>query len=123
MASQRQGGASIFFVLVLLIALGLVGTVGLRLVPVYMESYKVKSALESLREETTLAHAPTMMIRTQIMRRLDINDVKSVKAKDIAVQDTPSGRIVTIKYEARIPLFANLDAVAKFHEQIEVASH
>jgi len=112
-----------FFVLVLLIALGLVVTVGLRLFPVYMENYKVKTALESLHEDTSLAHAPTMMVRKRIMRRLDINDVKSVKAKDIAVQDTPSGRIVTIKYEARVPVISNLDAVAKFSAQTEVASH
>lgn len=123
MASQKQGGASIFFVLVFLIALGLIATVGLRLFPVYMENYKVKTALESLHEDTSLVHAPSMMIRKRIMRRLDINDVKRVEAKDIAVKDTPSGRIVTIKYEARVPVFLNLDAVAKFSAQTEVASH
>ena len=119
MAKQQQGITFIGVVFVLV----LFGTLLLllfRLAPIYIESFSVSSSMDSLSEDVALEPLNRDQIRTILQRRFNINDVSHVKPEDVHIRETGGGLLITVDYEARVPLIGNLDAVASFHKQVEV---
>ena len=59
-----------------------------------------------------------------IERRWDVNDVTSVKGKDIQVARKQGGKMeVSVSYQARAPLFSNLSIIADFSKSFEVGGN
>ncbi len=92
-----------------------------KVVPLYLEAYKVRSVLRSLAEDPGLARAPVREVREKLLRRLDINDVEHVGPEAVQVERHRGVTRVSVAWEARVPLFANLDLVARFpHNEVEL---
>lgn len=105
-----------------LIVLGLVAFFALlvlRLTPVYLEHYKVTSALQSLHEEPFITRKTNPEIMTLLMRRLDIDDVDRVKRDNIKIENQRGKLTIRVIYEVRIPMVANIDAVVSFDDSEE----
>ncbi|WP_297529483.1 DUF4845 domain-containing protein [Thiohalobacter sp.] len=106
-----------------LVVLGLIAFFAilvLRLVPNYLEYFKVESTLESLKNEPGITQKSPGEIRTLISRRFDINDVEHVKAKEVKITRDRGRTIVSVKYEVRVPVLGNVDAVTKFDKSVEI---
>jgi len=119
MRKQQQGMTFIGW----LIVLGLIAFFAilvLRLVPNYLEYFKVESTLESLENEPGITEKSPAEIRTLISRRFDVNDVEHVTAKDVKVTRDSGRTIISIKYEVRVPIMGNVDAVTKFDKSVEI---
>lgn len=118
---NRQKGMTFFGIALLLVIIGFMATVCIKLTPVYLESFKVKSALESLSEE---AGVNTMMksdIKVLIKKRFGIDDVKNVAAKDVKIERIKGILVISVSYEVRTPIIGNLDVVASFNDiKVEV---
>ena len=104
-----------------LIILGLIGfftLLTLKMVPAYMEYYKVVSSLESLEEESGLQ--TPMDIRRLLNRRFNISYVDTIDEHDVKI--TASGPVykVTAQYESREHLFGNVYVVMEFYKQVKV---
>jgi hypothetical protein len=106
--------------LIVLFLIGFFVLVVLRLAPPFMEYYKVVTALSSLENEPGLASKSRPDIRKLLQRRLDVNDVKIVKAKDVKFESGSQGLMATYKYEQRVPFIANIDLVVKFDKSVPV---
>ncbi len=107
-----------------LIVLGLIGfftVLALRMVPSYLESFTVYAALESLQEESGMANNTPQDIRSMMSRRFDINDVKSITAKDVDIENLGAAYLVSVDYEVRMPVFGNVDVVMSFAKEVELA--
>lgn len=107
-----------------LIVLGLIGffvLLALRMIPSYLEFFTVTSALESLQNEPGMADKTPQDIRTMLSKRFDINDVKSITAKDVAVQNQGGSFLVGVDYEVRMPVLGNVDVVMTFAKEVEVS--
>jgi hypothetical protein len=91
---------------------------GAKLTPIYLENYSVKSSLKSLATEETRIGG-TREIRDQLMRRLQVNNVRSVKAEHITVRIEGKRRIVTVDYEVRTRFYGNLWLLSSFNEIVE----
>jgi len=100
----------------MLIVIAFFAIVLIKVLPLYMEHFKVKSSLDSLAQDAKDSQAALspMEIERNLLKRLSINDVQHVTKKDIQV--TREGRkiVVVVDYEARVTLFDNLDLVARF---------
>lgn len=119
MRKQQQGMTFIGW----LIVLGLIAFFAilvLRLVPNYLEYFKVESTLESLENEPGITEKSPAEIRSLISRRFDVNDVEHVTAKDVKVTRDSGRTIISIKYEVRVPIMGNVDAVTKFDKSVEI---
>ncbi len=90
--------------------------IAMRLVPLYMESYYVGSILSNLSSEARFSASDRRSVRETFARRLSINDVDSVDESDLEFTDVPGGTQISVEYETRSPLIANLDVVARFHK-------
>ena len=104
-----------------LIILGLIGfftLLTLKMVPAYMEYYKVVSSLESLEEESGL-HTPAD-IRRLLNRRFNISYVETINERDVKITSAGPVYKVTAKYESREHLFGNVYVVMEFYKQVKV---
>ena len=113
----RQRGLTLIGWLLTLAAIGLVAVMGLRLVPVYLDAYKVATILEQLESESRTSSMDRREVRETVRRRLDIDDVTRVSASELQFKEIPGGMQVLLEYEARVHLIGNLDAVARFREE------
>jgi len=92
----------------------------LRLVPVYLEHFKVVEILDGLATE---GRDPTnlLTVKQLLERRLEINDIDRIKKENITITRRDGISHVEIKYEARVPILSNVDAVVSFHDVRDVA--
>lgn len=118
MTRHRQGGMTFIGYLLLFGLLGLVVMVGLRLLPAYLEYFKVSSAVESVASEST-AETTNADIRRAIAARFQVDGVRTIGSRDIAMSRAGGVLTLTAAYEYRTPVFGNVDAVVKFEKIVE----
>lgn len=111
-----QRGMTYLGMLILMIVIAFFAIIVIKVMPLYLESFKVESSLQSLAQDASvdLAMAPPSEIRKLLMRRLSVNDVTHVTKDDIKVSKQGTKITVDVSYEARVGLFFNLDLVARF---------
>lgn len=117
---NKQSGMTYMGVLLLLIVFAFFAVVLVRIVPLYLENFKVQSVLKALHEDQETAKLPAAEIEERLLTRLDINDVEHVGKDHIKISRDKGKLVVTVNYEARVPLFVNLDLVAKFNDDMEL---
>lgn len=121
---KGQDGMTILGMLMLAAVVGFVGLIVMKLVPLYMESFKIDQALDSMSQDSGLLTATKQEIRKKFIRRMDIEDVDRFTERNIrnymTIESTGSSVSVAIKYEGRAGLFGNLTLVADFDKRIRV---
>lgn len=114
---SRQGGLGVVGWLVAFVVIATVLTVGLRLVPVYLESFQVSSALSKLQDDARFSGSSRRELREALFRQFSIDDVDSVTREGVTFNEVPGGLQVVIEYERRVDMIGNLDAVASFRKE------
>ncbi len=117
---QKQKGITMVSMAIIAAVFAFFVLLGIRLVPVYVESLKVGSSLESLGEGKTDKFDEQALTET-LMRRLKINDVSSVTPADISMQRVGGQVRVDVRYEARVHILGNVDAIARFEKSKAVS--
>ena len=114
--TNGQRGMTYLGMLILMIVIAFCAIVVIKVMPVYLEHFKVESSLKSLAQDSKgdMAQLPPAEIRKLLMRRLEVNDVSHVKKEDITISREGKKTMVDVSYEARVTLFFNLDLVARF---------
>jgi hypothetical protein len=118
MTRHRQHGMTFIGYLLLFGLLGMVVMVGLRLLPAYMEYFKVSSTLESVAEESNV-ETTTAQLRQAIAARFQVNGVNTINSRDIAIARSSGVLTLTAAYEYRTPMMGNVDAVVVFEKVVE----
>ncbi len=111
---QSSGGA--LFTIVMMLFLGI--TV-MKLWGAYYGDYSVGKVVESLGADRSLASKSPKEINEMLMRRLEINSV-AIDPKDVKITTDGRGTHLAINYERRVPLFGNLDGVARFSHSVTI---
>jgi len=92
---------------------------GMKIVPMYIEFYSVKSALKGIASSSDQATASKDQIRVFFDRRLNMSYAEYVRAQKnvLKFERNSDGRLMVVDYERRESLFLNLDIVGKFHAE------
>ncbi|MCW9025586.1 MAG: DUF4845 domain-containing protein [Gammaproteobacteria bacterium] len=90
----------------------------LKLIPIYLDSFKVNSVLNSIEEEYAGRDVTPVEMTNTILKRLDINMVDGVTKDDIYIERTKKTLTVEIDYEVRTNLMGNVDAVIFFQDSV-----
>jgi len=116
MTRGNQRGMTYLGMLILMVVIAFGAIIVIKVLPLYLEHFKVESSLKSLAQEPhdQLAGLPPSEIKMLLLKRLAVNDVEHVSKEDISVTREGSRIVVTVDYEARASLLMNLDVVAKF---------
>jgi hypothetical protein len=118
---QRQKGITAISLVALLILFGFLALIALRLVPIYLDHFKVVSHLKSLAESEETANMSPDEIAKTYFKRLDIDDVTDVQRDDFFVdQGEGGGKVLAVEYEVRRPVFGNVSVVVSFVDEAEV---
>ncbi|MBT2748216.1 MULTISPECIES: DUF4845 domain-containing protein [unclassified Lysobacter] len=121
MKRNQSGITLIGFIIVLGLA-GVFVYVGMKLVPMYTEFYSVKRSLADLAKEPGAGHMDSAKARDLFFRRMDMSYVDSVKPENFKIVRSDGGMQITVNYEVRRPLIANLDVVGRFNAVQQLTS-
>ena len=114
----KQNGMTVIGMLLLLIVIAFVALILMKVVPMYMQYYTVKSTIESIRKEPQLAQMTTQDIQNGIQKRFDIGYVENLTAKDLKVRNESGGRVLDLVYQDERELFYGLFVTLKVNETI-----
>jgi len=117
---RRQNGMTAIGWMIVLALIGFFTLLALRMVPSYLEYYKVVATLDSLEKETGWSEVTPHAIRRLIERRFDISYVNSITPNQVSIKPIGGYYNVTAKYESRKHLFGNVSVVMDFQKQVRI---
>ena len=118
---KRQNGMTAIGWLIVLGLIGFFVLLTLRMLPSYLEYFKVVSTLDSLEKEPGISSAGD--IRKLIDRRFNISYVEVIQPGDVAIKPVGPNFRVIADYEARKHIFANVDVIMSFYKEVLVRPH
>jgi hypothetical protein len=118
--AKKQQGMTLIGWLLILMLIAVIATVGLKLIPVYLDGYKVYQTLSSIAEDSSSGSKSVKELRTMIDRRFDINMVNDASPQDVTISKQGGVTVIEVEYEARRQLFGNLYAVVLFEKRVEL---
>ncbi|MCK5307970.1 MAG: DUF4845 domain-containing protein [Zetaproteobacteria bacterium] len=114
---RRQAGVTAIGWVIILALIGFFVFLTLKMLPSYLEYFKVSSSLESLEKEEL---STPQEVRKLLGRRFDISYVYTITPKQVKVKNAGKVFNVTAMYESRVHLFANVDVLMSFKKQVKV---
>ncbi len=115
---QRQRGMTILGMILVIIMVAFVALIGMKVIPMYIQYYSIKSTIESVRKEPMLAQMTPTDIQKAIDRRFTIGYVENVKASDLKIRNERNIRVLELKYDDERELFYGLYVMLKVNEVI-----
>jgi hypothetical protein len=103
---NNQRGVSLGALLIILVILVLIVIMGLKVLPAYMEYFKIKGGVEAIAQEKRSATPND--IRKAFDARATIDDINSIKGSDLEITKDGNEVVVSAAYRKEIPLFANV---------------
>jgi hypothetical protein len=115
---KSQRGMSMFNLMYVLVTLAIFGYIGLKLMPMYLDGFKVDKAVNAVAAVPgAKGKAPKELIGL-ILKRLSIDNVKVINGRNwresITFKKTKRKLIITADYRSDVPLFGNLSVSAAF---------
>jgi Tfp pilus assembly protein FimT len=123
MVRKQQGITLMSFVVVLVVA-GFFALMAMKLFPMYNEFFSLKNVMEEFAKQPNSASMTTGQAQADLSRRFNISYIESVDLKKhMKINRATGGRgsQMTIAYEVRKPLLANLDVVGKFEHTVDLS--
>lgn len=117
---KRQQGLTLISLVFVLGLIGFFTLLTLKIVPIYLDHGKVKSALAALKESPDIQTKSEAEIRESLAKRFSINYVYDVTQDEIKVIRHGDYLKVDIEYETVVKLVSNLSVLAEFHDSFEV---
>lgn len=116
---KRQQGVSKFGLLMLLALITAFLTFGLKVGPVYIDHNLIAGICQELVDSGQADNLTVTEIRNQVSNGLRVNNITGFDLSSITKRMESDRAIISINYERRVELVANLDVVAKFDTVIQ----
>ncbi len=114
----HQRGISSAVILMIALLLGLFFTFGLKVGPLYVDHNLITGLCQGLIDNGEANTLTVTEVRDRISSTLRINNISDFDLNSILVRKDNGEAIITVAYEKRVPLVANLDIVATFDESL-----
>lgn len=111
---RTQSGMTLIGFVMVLAVVGVFIYMGMKLIPMYSEYFAVKDAMRELSKESDITHQDPAQIKDKFFRRLYISYAENVKPENVKIARKDAGYTMTVDYEVRRPLIANIDVVGHF---------
>ena len=118
--ANKQRGVSFAGVLAVVSILVFIMLTAFKIGPYYMEYMTVKKIATDISKDQELMSGTKSKIVKQINQQYHTNSLWDLKAKDTVdlQKDGNKGYLVTVNYEKRINLIANIDVVTVFNKAV-----
>ena len=119
---KRQRGMSFLGLLALVAILGFATVIGLKLIPIYMDSWKIDGVMKAVISDPSINSQSRQEVIDAMLKRLDIDAVEAVNYhnwKDaLTVKKRQNNTTIEIYYRVETPLIGNLSLVAEFDKMV-----
>ena len=115
---KSQRGITLIGWMLLLIPIGIIGYAGIRVVPIYLNYFRVLKVLEQTASESKGEAVNPTEARASIERRFNVEYVDTPDAKDIDIHRDGDHWVAIAKYEEVAPLFGNMSLLIEFDKQV-----
>jgi hypothetical protein len=114
---RSERGITLIGFVVILALVGVLAYLGMKVFPIYEQFFSVRSAMKGVASEPGVGQMDPAKIRDLFFRRLYVNYAdEDLKAENVKVERKDNGYNLTVNYEVRRPLVADLDIVGTFNE-------
>ncbi|HEX4333821.1 MAG TPA: DUF4845 domain-containing protein [Usitatibacter sp.] len=110
---RQQRGVSLVNLIITLAVLGFLAIMGAKLLPAYIEYFKVKKIFATM-ESSGDTKGTVGEIRRSFQRRNVIEDVHSVSEQDIEISKEGGETVLTANWSTKVPLVNNISACLDF---------
>lgn len=114
---RRQAGVTGIGWMIILGLIGFFVFLTLKMLPPYLDYFKVAAALESVANESASSPAE---IRKLIEKQFDVSYVAAITPKQMKIKNAGNYFSVTAKYDSRVHMAGNVDIVMAFDKQVMV---
>ncbi len=120
-SKKSMRGFSVLGLLSIAIIVVFVVVISMHLIPPYLHNFAIKDALEDLAKNPDISTFSKAKIKDLLSRKMQVNYVSEI-SPDALVIDKKDGKVTSLglKYESRVRLIGNIDAVVMFDEQVKV---
>lgn len=115
---SKQRGMTVISIFLLAVAVIMVILFLIRLVPIYIDSFSVDSAVQSMATDVKMKKAGTKTMKKSLMTKFNLNSVYSVTRDDIYISKHKGKTLIEVDYEIRENLVGNLDFVVSFKSDV-----
>ena len=121
MRQRKQRGLSALGILLVLTIAGFFLTIATTIGPLYLDNSFVNAALQSLANEP-IHKLSDSKIRRRLQNSFTINNIRDVNAKDTVIERKKTATTVSLDYERRVNLLANVDVVVVFKNTYDTSA-
>ena len=124
MNRNNQRGMTAIGWLIVLALVAFFALLAIRLTPMYMEAFEVKSGLESLKNEPFITQKSKPEIFKLMRRRFDVDNIDDVDlGKSLTVEKSGGILRISLNYELRRHIVGNVDVIGSFNPKVEIIAH
>lgn len=119
---KRQRGISFLSLIAIVGMLGFAAVIGLKLIPIYMDSWKIDGVMDAVISESGVNEQSRQEVINSLLKRLDINEADAVNytnyKESLTVIKRKKKVTINIFYRVETPLIGNLTLVAEFDKSV-----
>ena len=119
---NRQRGLSFLGLIALVGTLGFLAVIGLKLIPIYMDSWKIDGVMNAVISDTDINQQTRKQVLDSMIKRLDIESVDAVNYKNykesLTIKKSNNQTSIHVYYQVVTPLIGNLSLIAEFDKSV-----
>jgi hypothetical protein len=119
---NRQRGLSFLSLIAIVGILGFAAVIGLKLIPIYMDSWKIDSVMNAVIDDPSINTQSRQEVIDSMLKRLDIDAVDAVNytnyKESMTITKRKNQTTINIYYKVTTPLIGNLSLVAEFDKSV-----
>ncbi len=116
---RTQRGVSLGGFLQVAVVLGVVGVLGMKAIPAWIEYGQVVKIIKQVAAEPELKEATIGAIQGSFVRRAGIENITSVTYEDLEVTKEDGRLVISVAYTSKVPMFANVSLLFDFEASSE----
>lgn len=113
-APSRQRGMSMLAMIMIVVVVVGFGTFAIKTIPAYLDFNTIDVAIENTLNDSKVGLMSISEVRKGISKRFMVNNVDVVSAKDLGIHKDGGYIIVTVDYQVKKELFANIELLMTF---------
>jgi hypothetical protein len=120
---QKQKGLTFISWLVIFIVAGFLVFVAIKITPVYIDHYAIKSVLETVKNDPLSARKSKKDIREMITKRLYVNNIRHIYRDHIKIERSGKKTTINLAYKESRHIIHNISLVMTFEESVELLAN
>lgn len=117
---DKQKGMTLISWVVVIAFIGFHFMLAIRIVPIFAEDHTISTFWKTLENDTALVGASPAMIRSSVMKKFRMNNIKALQSEDIKIKKAGDHYLVTAEYEPRGKIIGPLDFIATFKHEAKI---